>query len=232
MNQRIECGTYRVAEKKVYHYAGYECAAWSQDVEVAAGDYPVVALVEGSHVKYFLVTLPGVIVEDFFPSLFGGMAIGKPYDTKQNAGKSATYRIQCDDYIVFQSIARGLQSPWNIDISMLPNLGICLNPECGSFVSIYNTPRYCPSCAVAREKEGKKAIEARHNFLLEAAYVGRPTEFGSILDSTIYQYFEAGKQGYHRDELVKVIAGLRKAGPEGRKKARASYSPRSRNRVA
>jgi hypothetical protein len=229
MSQSIECGTYRVAETIVKHYAGYECAAWWQDIEVAAGEYPVYAHIEQGHVKRFVVTLPGVIVEDNFQSLFGGMPIGNSYDTKKNAGGAAHYHIQMHDYVVFDSIAHNPESSWQIDVTKLPNLGDCLNSECGSKVSIYKGPRYCPSCGVAREHAGKQAIDARHSFLLDAAYVVRPVEFASILDSTIYHYFEEGRQpGYHRDQIIKTIAGLRKAGPEGRKAARARYSPRFR----
>ena len=228
MNQTIKCGTFRVAENKTYHYAGFECAAWWEDIAVAAGEYPVHAIVEQGRVRWFRVSLPGVIVEDFFPSLWVGTLVGKPYDYKRNAGKEASYHIQCHDYSVFDSIAHNVDSQWSINLSLLPNIGTCLNPTCGSAVTIYKDARFCPSCSVKREKEALKVIEKRHSFLLDAAYLIRTTEAAAILDRTIYHYFEDGKRGYHRDQLMKTIAGLRKAGPEGRKAARERYSPRVR----
>jgi hypothetical protein len=219
MLQSIDCGVYRVSEPIVYHYAGYECAAWWQDIRVEAGEYPVKAVLKDGRVENFSVSLPGVIVADNCQSLWGGMPIGESYYEKQNAGKPKSYHVHGRDYEVFQSINdRGDASPWLIDLSTLPNLGICLNPACGSRVTIYAGDRFCPRCASKRAEVGRAAIEKRHAFLVDTAWVVRPTRF---------LYLDNGRtNAYQRQELAAVVAGLRKVGPHGRKQARERYSPR------
>jgi hypothetical protein len=180
------------------------------------------------------VSLPGVVVADNFQSLWGGTPIGEGYNEEQNAGKQRSYHIHGRDYEVFQSINdRGNPSPWLIDLSTLPNLGICLNPACGSRVTIYAGDRFCPRCASKREEVGCAAIEKRHAFLVDTAWVVRPTRFSSILSNTIFEYLDSGRNdAYRRQELVAVVDGLRKAGPQGRKQARGRFSPRVPKRVA
>jgi hypothetical protein len=218
MAQRIECGFYHLAETKVFHYAGYECAAWWQDVEVEAGDYPVFAVIEEDTIRWFLVTLPGVVVADNFQALYCGTRIGKPYDEAQNAGKGAEYHIQSNDYPVFESMRKDTNSPWHIDLVNLPNLHIC--SDCGaticrapqSFTAQRRDNRRCPSCSVKASEIRRKAINLRHGFLISAARAaGRHIgEFTSVFDRSLDEYLESGRQdGYHRDQIVKNINRLR-----------------------
>jgi hypothetical protein len=233
MNQSIQVGTFKVSEKAIFRNASYECAAWWQDVEVEAGEYPVYVSFSDKHPEWFSVSLPGVVVEDNFIALWGGMPISK-YDTKQNAGKAATHSLQNRCYNVFKSVAMG-DSAWKIDLDILRQLGVnlavCSNPECGTAITAYKAERlFCPSCSVARNKVVKAEVNRRHGWLLDAVHYVRPTEFAGILDDQIARYLDGGrKDSFERAEIVKNIVALRKLGPAGRKKLYGRYSPRWKN---
>jgi len=87
-------GTIEVAQDVVLHFQGYETAAWWEDVNVAAGSYPVQGEVDAQGKVKDLVFfgLPGTVVADYFRSLWGGMPMGQDYDRTQNAGKPSSYR--------------------------------------------------------------------------------------------------------------------------------------------
>jgi len=97
----------------------YECAAWSCTVIVAPGRYPVWAEIENGKVKDYpglMVTMPATVVEDYFQSLFGGNAIGKAYDRKQNAGKADTFSTSVYAHSAAEDIlTKGEASRWQLD---------------------------------------------------------------------------------------------------------------------
>jgi hypothetical protein len=223
MPTQILCGTYRVSESTVYHYAGYECAAWWRDVRVEAGEYPVSVYLDGSTLR-FSVKLPGVLVADNFQSLFCGNAIGKGYDETQNAGKPDSYSIHSQDYCVFASLKAGNNSPWRIDLSLLPiALDSCL--DCGSVITKRPAVTRCPSCSVERSQERRNSACRRHRFLLATGYGLRTTRESSYLDSVIAE--ANADQGFMVDFYGKIlreeIAAMRTVGPQGRVAARQRY---------
>lgn len=223
MFTQIQCGTYRVRETTVYHYAGYECAAWWRDVQVEAGDYPAFVYRDGSTLR-FSVSLPGFIVADNFQSLFCGNAIGKGYDETQNSGNTSTYGIHSQDYCVFASLKDGENSPWQIDLSLLPiALDVC--SDCGAVVTKHPTVTRCPSCSVKRSEQRRNNVCRRHRFLLTTGYGLRSTRQSGFLDSVIA---EAGSDqspmgDFYRNILHGEIAAMRSAGPQGRIAARLRY---------
>lgn len=95
MRQTIQIGEY-VVTQAVERTKHYECAAWFTRIRVEPGRYPVMAEVEDGRVRDhpgLMVSMPGTIVEDNFQPLFGGNAIDKAYDRKQNAGKPYTFHF-------------------------------------------------------------------------------------------------------------------------------------------
>lgn len=97
MDRRTErVGTYTVSEAFEHTKADYDCAAWSETIRVEPGDYPVMAEVDGAGaVADFpgpVVQLPGVVVRDYFASLYFGQPISK-YDAAKNAGQQRTHRL-------------------------------------------------------------------------------------------------------------------------------------------
>lgn len=74
----------------------FECAAWWERVLVESGEHPVYEY-DGQPGIYY-VSISGVIQEDYFPTLWGGVRVGKPYDTKKHAGKHAQARTSFRSY--------------------------------------------------------------------------------------------------------------------------------------
>jgi len=95
----------------------YEVAAWYTDVEVPAGRYPIVekrAVYDGR--PYWSLDLPGVIVDSYTASLFGGMPLpgstvpqGKQHrDVGRETVISKTWGTDFDrDYCLANAIAEG-----------------------------------------------------------------------------------------------------------------------------
>ena len=79
----------------------YEVAAWWTLLELEPGRYPVVArgisCLDDPVPYWAMVSIPGTIVEEFFPSLFGGVAYGLP-DPSKNAGREDRYSMQMYAY--------------------------------------------------------------------------------------------------------------------------------------
>lgn len=225
MPSNTPCGFYRLAETTVFHYAGYECAAWWQDIRVAAGDYPVTLYKDASSnsVRFF-VELPGTIVADNFQSLWGGVPIGDAYNTAQNAGKPASYHISTVDYCLFAEMKRaGEACPWHVDISLVPTeLDTCA--DCGGITLKHPTVKLCPGCSVERENALRQHARHRHRYLLATGYGLRSTRDSSYLDSIIASVKADGiMSDFYRKILVSEVAAMRAAGPVGRQEARKRY---------
>jgi hypothetical protein len=212
-----------VSESTVYHYAGYECAAWWRDVRVEAGDYPVFVYLDGSTLR-FSVKLPGVLVADNFQSLFCGNAIGKGYDETQNAGKPDSYSIHSQNYCVFASLKDGENSPWRIDLSLLP-IALDTCSDCEGVITKHPTVTRCPGCSVERLQARRQHACRRHRFLLATGYGLRTTRESSYLDSVIAEARadQGSMSDFYRKILCAEIAAMRTAGPRGRVAARRRY---------
>ena len=97
-------GYVNVTEPQKRDDRAFECAAWWESSISTTGVFPV--YLRESYLKkgeYFLAAaIPATVVEDFFPSLYGGNLIGEPYDRFKNAGNPAR------DIDIRHNIVRGL----------------------------------------------------------------------------------------------------------------------------
>ena len=109
-----QIGWYHLKEDKVECNNGYECAAWYENIAVKAGRYPVYVYdykvrdenrIDG-HVGSAYVSIPGIIVDDYFGSLFCGVSVGT-YDCERNKGKESYYHFSNYLFMVAESILKG-----------------------------------------------------------------------------------------------------------------------------
>lgn len=81
-----------VVKDEVTQQNSFECAAWSETVQLEPGSHPVACKVTDGRVDDLVwFSIPGVITEDYFQSLCCGMSIGEAYDRSKNEGKSANW---------------------------------------------------------------------------------------------------------------------------------------------
>ena len=113
-------GYVKINKPWVNHNNSYECAAWWEDSEIKVGVYPLV-LEQSNFVPHNLqlrAKLDAIVVDDFFPALWGGVAISnKPYQAK-NVGSTRTIHKVFD---LVESITKTGHSPGN-------DIDICVNP--------------------------------------------------------------------------------------------------------
>ena len=128
-----QIGWFILKEDKVFTNH-YETAAWYEDVLVKAGQYPMKVpeyktyetdngrKVSG-HIDMIGVRLPGIITADDFQSLFYGVPVGAPYNTKQNAGKESSYYYRQYLYAIASRILNREESLYynpDIEFELLP----------------------------------------------------------------------------------------------------------------
>lgn len=222
--QSEPCGHYSVVERTVFRDAGFETAAWWQEIAVEPGSYPVYVSVLDGCLGWFTVKLPGVIVKDNFQDFFGGMPIGKSYDTHQNAGKHATYHVRARAYDVLAEVARNGSSAWTLDFDVLPPLALCSDCGCRRTSAL---PGRCPACEVRRGRVAVATVEARHGWLLDAAHFCSRSPFSSILNHAIARHIDSERSdAYWRGQISRTVSELRALGPQGRRALYGRYSPR------
>lgn len=115
MDKFTQIGWVTLNADKVFTNNSYECAAWSEDVLVKAGRYPVeiygLRFYESGQIDYsnggVYITLPGTIVSDYFPTMYCGVPVGGEYDSKKNAGRASEYHYHLRDYEFAGLIADG-----------------------------------------------------------------------------------------------------------------------------
>lgn len=92
----------------------FEFAAWYEMVEVKAGKYPIEVIdycedsrheVDG-HIGSAYITMPGIIVSDYFASHYYGVPISD-YDTTKNAGKDSSHTMHTYLYAMANEILNG-----------------------------------------------------------------------------------------------------------------------------
>lgn len=112
---KLESGelVFRVSEGAEF-VTRYETAAWYTRMQAEAGDYPVKMFKDAgcrwettdlAGAYWVLVTIPGTVIEDYFPSLFGGVVM-TPYDKHQNYGEPTSHGLQVYSYLVMDALAR------------------------------------------------------------------------------------------------------------------------------
>lgn len=103
-------GWVKVNKKYVHHNSSYECAAWWEDSEIQSGIYPLILEQRYHHPKDLglYAKLDAVVVDDYFPALWGGVRVSRePYQPK-NVGD---HRIIWDRYDIVDTIERTGNSP-------------------------------------------------------------------------------------------------------------------------
>ena len=92
---RILVGAVQVNKSFIYHDASYECAAWWEDREAQTGVHPVYLSRSYHHPKHLTLTahIKAKVVDDYFPGLWGGVAISRePYKPKHIGEERTIYR--------------------------------------------------------------------------------------------------------------------------------------------
>jgi len=92
---RILVGAVQVNKPFIYHDASYECAAWWEDREAQTGTHPVYLARSYHHPKNLTLTahIKAKVVNDYFPGLWGGVAISRePYKPKHIGEERTIYR--------------------------------------------------------------------------------------------------------------------------------------------
>ncbi len=115
MSQSIQIGWLNVPEHD-HVDRGSECAAWSTTMHVPAQRVPL-HMTLGSSTRWLCAGADATIIEDFFPSLYCGVLVGKPYDVLQNSGKPAKRRYQMYEYTIGHLVESGqveLLPEWSI----------------------------------------------------------------------------------------------------------------------
>lgn len=83
---------------KATHVArSYETAAWRSTIRLAPGIYPITGKWQDGRLFYGF-TVPGVFVDVFMPSLWGGVAVGSEPQGRnhRSVGSETTYRVSCE----------------------------------------------------------------------------------------------------------------------------------------
>lgn len=95
-------GYIRINDPDAYKYTRqYETASWFEIVKPDVGVYPLV-LARGRFTDEYSVqalNVPGTIVENWFQSLWAGVPVGKPWDSKAQAGEATTVPVVRDSLI-------------------------------------------------------------------------------------------------------------------------------------
>jgi len=117
-------GAVKVNEPFTFHNNSYECAAWWQDEEAQLGVYPVYLKREYNYPSnlYAYAGLTGRVVDDYFPALWGGVAVSnRPYESR-NIGTETTIHRHMDllDAIEATGIIPGNKMDWYIHPSWWP----------------------------------------------------------------------------------------------------------------
>jgi len=101
--ERVIVGAVKVNKPFVYHNASYECAAWWQDEEAQLGAHPLYLQRQyhSPNNLELVADIKGKVVSDYFPGLWGGVAISnKPY-VPRHVGEETCIRkrIEIDDAV-------------------------------------------------------------------------------------------------------------------------------------
>jgi len=113
-------GYVKINKSWIHHNASFECAAWWEDSSIQEGVYPLI--LKQSHLApydlYLSAALESIVVDDYFPALWGGVAISdKPYVAK-NIGSKRTVHHRFD---LVESIEKTGAIPGS-------KMDICVNP--------------------------------------------------------------------------------------------------------
>lgn len=88
----------------------YETAAWYKTIRLDKGEHPISAEFRNENEIVDLVwfSIPGIVVEDYFQSLWCGVPIGGRYDLNKNKGKQATWRSSFYCHALAKNLIEGV----------------------------------------------------------------------------------------------------------------------------
>lgn len=72
----------------------FQTASWWRTIRLDPGTYE---FKRNGTTSMYWASIPGTIIEDYFPSSFAGASV-QPYDKTKNSGKRASYGIMRYDY--------------------------------------------------------------------------------------------------------------------------------------
>ena len=112
-------GYVKINKSWINHNDSYECAAWWEDSQIQEGVYPLILKENSFSAKelYLVASLNAIVVDDYFPALWGGLPVSRqPYKPK-NIGqpRNVFHRFEIVD-----SIEKTAYSHSDIDV--------CVNP--------------------------------------------------------------------------------------------------------
>lgn len=101
----------------------YETAAWFQDITY--GEQEVIVYSNGYYVKW---TVTGTVTDANFQSLYGGVAVGKPYDKARDIGNVASYTFMPYAYGFAEKVMDGGYVNEGFMFHFLPEYGVGCAP--------------------------------------------------------------------------------------------------------
>lgn len=126
-NKKTAIGYFNLTEPRVYQNT-FSFAAWYENVNVPAGQYPIEVLdikirsdeqpefnkeVEG-YINGSYITMNGTIVSDYFAGHYSGVPISN-YDTEQNKGKPSSHTSMVYLHEIAESIVKDPGSPYHLN---------------------------------------------------------------------------------------------------------------------
>lgn len=111
MASKTQIGWFNLKEDTEFHDNGYECAAWSQNVLVKAGRYPIevydLKFLDDGRIDFscrgVYISMEGTITTDYFPSMYCGVPVA-PYDEHKNTGRKAEYHDYMYTYMLAELV--------------------------------------------------------------------------------------------------------------------------------
>jgi len=113
-------GWVKLNKSFIDHNANYECAAWWKDSEIQIGVYPMILQENHLYPKDLRlhVVYDAVVVDDYFPALWGGVAVSnKPYTPEYLGEQTKIHRY----YDIVDAICQTGNSPDG-------DMNFCVNP--------------------------------------------------------------------------------------------------------
>jgi hypothetical protein len=172
-----------------YHKADYECAAWWEDHEAILGVHPVYLGRNYHSPKDLTITaeVRAKVVNDYFPALWGGVAVSnKPYEAK-HIGESRVIRTGIDviDAIQRTGNSPGYDAPGQMDWFIHPSWWKVFADEAlANLKDCYRAlPDYWQAFEALDESTFVPKLDGRYGFDMEyRSKVGMIAHFGSLLE--------------------------------------------------
>lgn len=172
-----------------HHKADYECAAWWEDHEATLGVHPVYLMRNYHQPKelYVQAEVRAKVVNDYFPALWGGVAVSKkPYEAK-HIGEPRTIRSGIDiiDAIQRTGNSPGYDAPGQMDWYIHPSWWCVFAEEAlTNLKDCYRSfPDWWEQFINLKESEFHTRLDGRYTFDMEyRSKVGMIAHFGGLFD--------------------------------------------------